>query len=172
MVRKRRQRGYSLLEITVVLAVFGVFLYIVVMLTGEMRRQEKKYPVNFLTNPEVNSVLARFRRDIFDAKAFHDEYAGVKVSPQVFWVDTITEGGASQVVMWDFRTPGEAHRRVYNSAQVQVSEWLTRGVPLFLCGEADPGPHNSSPVEIRAFDTSGKTPKLTIYEYIIPRPHP
>lgn len=171
MVRKRRERGYSLLEVTVVLAVFGVFLYIVVMLTGEMRRQEKKYPVNFLTNPEVNSVLARLRRDVADTKLYYSEFAGVKTGTDVLWVDTITEGGASQVVMWDFRTPGEVHRRVYNSAQVQVSEWVTHGTPLFSWTPKD-GPHDSNGVEVRAFDVSGTTPKLSIDEIIIPRPHP
>src|SRR5204862_3491511 len=77
VTRHRRERGYSLMEITIVLAVFGVFLYIVVSLTGEMRRQEKKYPVDFLANPEVNAVLSRLRRDVYDTKSYYGEYAGV-----------------------------------------------------------------------------------------------
>src|SRR5437879_97126 len=88
MVRRRRaERGYSLMEITVVLAVFGIFLYIVVSLTAEMRRQEKRYPVNFLTNPEVNSVLTRMRRDVYDTKLYYPEYAGVLAGTDVLWVD-------------------------------------------------------------------------------------
>lgn len=172
MVTKRRERGYSMLEIVVVLAVFGVFLYVVVSLTAEMRRQEKKYPVNFLANPDVNSVLTRLRRDVYDTKVYYDEYAGVKSSDQVLWVDTITEAGTSEVVMWDFRTAGEAHRRVYNSAQVQVSEWVTHGVPIFAVTQTD-GPHGTNPIEVRAIDISDpKHPKLSIDEIITPRPHP
>jgi prepilin-type N-terminal cleavage/methylation domain-containing protein len=175
MVRRRRaERGYSLMEITVVLAVFGIFLYIVVSLTAEMRRQETKYPVNFLTNPEVNSILTRLRRDVYDTKAYYPEYASVPAGTDVLWVDAISEAGTSEVVMWDFRTEGEVHRRVYNSAQVQVSEWVTRATPHFaFVVPAPEGPHGSNPVEVQAFDiTDPKKPKLSIDEIITPRPHP
>ena len=179
MVRRRRaERGYSLMEITVVLAVFGIFLYIVVSLTAEMRRQEKRYPVNFLTNPEVSSVLARMRRDVYDTKLYYPEYAGVLAGKDVLWVDSISQGGTSEVIMWDFRTEGEVHRRVYNSAQVQVSEWVTHATPHFLVLQPplpppDDWPHGVSPVEVKAFDiTDPKNPKLSIDEVIIPRPHP
>jgi hypothetical protein len=172
MVKRRRERGHSLMEIVVVLAVFGVFLYVVVSLTAEMRRQEKKYPVNFLANPEVNAVLVRMRRDICDTTAYYEEYATVPASDQVLWLDTITEAGTSEVVMWDFRTTGEVHRRVYNSAQVQVSEWVIRGVPIFSAEQTD-GPHGTKPIEVRAIDISDpKHPKLSIDEIITPRPHP
>ncbi len=59
MVKRHGQRGYTLMEISVVLALFGVFLFIIVTLTAEMRRQEKKYPVDLLSNPQVDTVLAR-----------------------------------------------------------------------------------------------------------------
>lgn len=182
MVTRRREHGYSMMEIVVVLAVFGVFLYIVVSLTAEMRQQEKKYPVNFLANPDINAVMVRLRRDVYDTTAFYAEYANVKASAQVLWVDTITEAGTSEVVMWDFRTPGEAHRRVYNSAQVQVSEWVTHGAPVFaaITSTVDPDnanlqnwPHGVNPVEVTAIDVSDpKNPKLSIDEYLVPRPHP
>jgi prepilin-type N-terminal cleavage/methylation domain-containing protein len=180
MVRRRRaERGYSLMEITVVLAVFGIFLYIVVSLTAEMRRQESRYPVNFLTNPEVNSVLARLRRDVYDTKLYYPEYAGVPAGTDVLWVDAISEAGTSEVVMWDFRTEGEVHRRVYNSAQVQVSEWVTRATPHFEVDQPplqtptpDGWPHGVNPVEVKALDiTDPKNPKLSIDEIITPRPH-
>lgn len=182
VTRGRREHGYSLLEISVVLAVFGVFLYIIVSLTAEMRRQEKKYPVNFLANPDVNAVLTRLRRDVYDTKAYYPEYAGVPGVPtatNVLWVDSITQGGASEVVMWDFRTAGEVHRRVFNSAQTQVSEWVTRSTPLFKVLQPLPPPplsewpHGSNPVEVQAFDVTDPTnPKLSIDEIITPRPHP
>ena len=171
MVRRHNQRGFTLLEMSVVLALFGVFLYIIVTLTAEMRRQEKKYPVNLLANPQVDSVLARMRRDIADTTAYYQQYAGIPVSPTVLWVDT-NKGGASEVVMYDFRTPGEAHRRVFNSAQVQVSEWVAHAVPVFSCAPYDQLPHGTNGIEIQAFDESGSTPKLVIDEIIAPRAHP
>ena len=178
MVSRHAQRGYSLMEIAVVLALFGVFLYIVVTLTAEMRRQEKKYTVNFLANPQVDSVLARMRRDIADTTAYYPEYAGIKTSPTVLWMDTITQAGTSEVVMYDFRTAGEAHRRVFNSAQVQVSEWVAHAVPVFSCTPYDPSPpydplpHGANGIEVQAFDPSSTPPRLVIDEIIVPRPHP
>ena len=172
MVRRQRQRGFTLMEIAVVLALFGVFLYIVVTLTAEMRRQEKKYPVNLLSNPQVDSVLARMRRDIADTTAYYPSYAGIAASSSVLWVDTITQAGTSEVVMFDFRTPGEVHRRVFNSAQVQVSEWVAHAVPVFSCAPYDGLPHGTNAIEVQAFDESGSTPKLVIDEIIAPRPHP
>jgi prepilin-type N-terminal cleavage/methylation domain-containing protein len=41
MVTRRGARGYSLLEVVVTLAVFGVFLIVVVTLTAEMRRRSR-----------------------------------------------------------------------------------------------------------------------------------
>jgi prepilin-type N-terminal cleavage/methylation domain-containing protein len=177
VVTRRRQRGYTLMEVSVVLAIFGIFLFIVVTLTAEMKRQEKKYPVNFLGHPEVNAVLARIRRDVADTTAYYPEYAGVAASPAVLWVDTITEAGTSEVVMYDFRTPGEVHRRVYNSAQGLVSEWVAHNVPVFTCLQLDPDmppylPHGSNGIELMAVDVSTKPPRLAIDEIIIPRPHP
>lgn len=170
MVKRHGQRGYTLMEISVVLALFGVFLFIIVTLTAEMRRQEKKYPVDLLSNPQVDSVLARMRRDIADTTAYYQEYAGIKAAPDVLWVDTITQAGTSEVVMYDFRTPGEAHRRVFNSAQVQVSEWVAHAVPVFSYKTYDDLPHGSNGIEVQA--VSGTKPRLVIDEIIVPRPHP
>ena len=172
MVTRRRQRGYSLMEMTIAMAIFGIFLFIVVTLTAEMRRQEKKYPVNFIAHPDVNAVLARMRRDINDTKVYYTEYGGVPAAPpSVLWIDTITNAGTSEVVMWDFRTVGEVHRRVYTAETTQTSDWVARGVPLFTYIPY-PGPHGSNGVEVQAFDLSGDKPKLAIDEIFIPRPHP
>jgi prepilin-type N-terminal cleavage/methylation domain-containing protein len=167
-----RSRGYSLLELVVTLAVFGVFIIVVVTLTAEMRQQEKFYPVNFIAHPEVNAVLARLRRDINDTTAYYGEFAKIPAAvPDVLWIDTITNAGTSEVVMWDFRTPGEVHRRTYNSASQQVAEWVARGVPLFTYSTFK-GPHNSDGVRLQGFDTSGKKAQLVIDAKYIPRPHP
>ena len=36
----KRERGYTMMEIVVTLAVFGIFLFIVVILTAEMRAND------------------------------------------------------------------------------------------------------------------------------------
>ena len=63
----RRQRGFTLMEVVVTMAIFGVFLMIVGALTLEMRGNEKRYPVNFMQHPQVIAVLSRLKRDVQDS---------------------------------------------------------------------------------------------------------
>ncbi|HWW62113.1 MAG TPA: prepilin-type N-terminal cleavage/methylation domain-containing protein, partial [Thermoanaerobaculia bacterium] len=72
---RRRMRGYSLMEVVVAMAVFGIFLFIVTILMLEMSKQEKRFPVNFMQNPQVIGVLGRLRRDVQDAYK-DDPYLG------------------------------------------------------------------------------------------------
>ena len=98
MVTRRRARGYTMMEIVVTLAVFGVFLFIIVTLTAEMRRNEKKWPVNFFAHPEVGSVLARMRRDIYDSTARPDNFETYNSSPMTLIVYTINDDGTAETL--------------------------------------------------------------------------
>ena len=66
MVR-RRQRGYTLIEIVVALAVFGIIVAIFSILMSEMRSHQKRLPVNFMKHPQIAAVLSRLRRAVQDA---------------------------------------------------------------------------------------------------------
>src|SRR5436309_7817822 len=112
-----RERGYTLMEVVVTLAVVGIFLWIVVVLTTEMRANEKRYPINYMAHPEVSSVMARMRKDIFDTKYYPAEWQGVEQTPKTLILYTLTQGGAGETVVWDFRTRGEVHRKAFNSQQ-------------------------------------------------------
>ena len=162
---RRRERGYTMMEIVVVLAVFGVFLFIVVTLTSEMRRNEKKWPVNFFAHPEVGGVLARMRRDIYDSTALPDNFETYNSGPVTLIVYTINDDGTAETVVWDFSKPGEVHRKAFK-ATLLASEWMARGVPLFLVG-LQPMPSGQDAVRVRALDGS----RLAIDEIIVPRPH-
>src|SRR5207244_10837512 len=63
-VVRRRARGYSLIEISVTLALFGIFLFIIVTLTAEMRRNEKRWPINWLAHPDISAVVSCLRREL------------------------------------------------------------------------------------------------------------
>ncbi|MEA2339882.1 MAG: hypothetical protein QOE82_3889 [Thermoanaerobaculia bacterium] len=165
MVTTRRARGYTLMEVVVVLAVFGVFLFIVVTMTAEMRRNEKKWPVNFFAHPEVGSVLARMRRDIYDSTALLDNFETYSSSPVTLIVYTINQDGTAETVVWDFSKPHEVHRRAYK-ATLLSSEWMARGLPLFVT-LPESMPSGQQAVRVRALD--GK--KLAIDELFVPRPH-
>jgi hypothetical protein len=153
------------MEIVVTLALFGVFLFIIVSLTAEMRRNEKRWPVDFLANPEVGGVLSRIRRDVYDSISLPQNFQTFDASATMLIVYTINQDGTAETVVWDFGTPGEVHRKAFKAAQLS-SEWVTRGVPAFLTTSETVSGHDA--VRIHAIDKGGK---LAIDEIIVPRPH-
>jgi prepilin-type N-terminal cleavage/methylation domain-containing protein len=160
-------RGYTMLEIVITLALFGVFLFIIVTMTAEMRRNEKKWPVNFFTHPEVGSVLARMRRDIYDSTLRPDDFETYSnSSPLTLIVYTINSDGTAETVVWDFTTPGEVHRKAFK-ATLLSSEWMARGLPMFT-KTMQQMPSGQDAIRIQAID---KEQKLAIDELIVPRPH-
>src|SRR3954447_16914922 len=146
------------MEIVVTLALFGVFLFIIVTMTAEMRRNEKKWPVNFFAHPEVGSVLARIRRDIYDSTVRPDTFETYSSSPLTLIVYTINQDGTAETVVWDFSTPHEVHRKAYK-ATLLSSEWMARALPLFVT-PPEAMPSGQQAVRVRALD--GK--KLAIDE--------
>lgn len=167
MVTRRRARGYTMMEIVVTLAIFGVFLFIIVTLTAEMRRNEKKWPVNFFTHPEVGSVLARMRRDIYDSTVRPETFETYSSSPLTLIVYTVYKDGTAETIVWDFTTPGEAHRKAFKATMLS-SEWTARGLPLFTATPETMTPSGRDAIRIQATD---KEHKLAIDELIVPRPH-
>ena len=168
MVTRRRARGYSLMEVVVTMALFGVFLFIIVTLTAEMRRNEKKWPVNFFTHPEVGSVLARIRRDVYDSISMPTTFDTYTTSPKILIVYTINQDHSSaETVVWDFSKPGEVHRKAFR-ATLLSSEWMARGVPDFTFSVPSEQLSGHDFVRIQAIDKEGK---LAIDEIFVPRPH-
>ena len=164
---RRRARGYSLMEVVITMALFGVFLFIIVTLTAEMRRNEKKWPINFFTHPEVGSVLARIRRDVYDSMSLRDTFETYTASPTMLIVYTINQDRSSaETVVWDFSKPGEVHRMAFR-ATLLSSEWMARGVPAFTCSSVEKV-NGQAAVRIQATDKEGK---LAIDEIFVPRPH-
>jgi prepilin-type N-terminal cleavage/methylation domain-containing protein len=126
------QRGHTLIEVVVSLAIFSLLSATLFVLTAEMRFWEKHVAIDMHKNPQVMSVLARLRRDVQDAsnrRAYEDTFLTYTASEKVLIVNTInwTTGG-QQTVVWDFRTPGEVRRRAYNVGVI-ADEWVTRGLP-------------------------------------------
>ena len=168
MVSRRRARGYSMMEIVVTMALFGVFLFILVTLTSEMRRNEKKWPVNFLARPEIGSIVARMRRDILDTTSFPDNFNEFTQSPTTLIVYTINQDHSSaQTVVWDFSKPSEVHRKAYTATQLS-SEWVARQAPTFICTLAPMQSGDELEVHIQAVDDDGK---VAIDQIFVPRPH-
>jgi prepilin-type N-terminal cleavage/methylation domain-containing protein len=127
---RRRVAGYTLLEVVVAMAIFGIFLVVLGVLTSEMRAIEKRMPINFMRHPQIVGVIARIRRDVIDAHGtdpYPESYAEYTQSGQTLIVETIQQDGGRQTIVWDFRTPGEVQRHAF---RVGVrTTWRARGVP-------------------------------------------
>jgi prepilin-type N-terminal cleavage/methylation domain-containing protein len=168
----KRQRGFTLMELVVTMAIFGVFLMIVGTLTLEMRGQEKRYPVNFMQHPQVVAVLSRMRRDVLDgfgSNPYPDSAGGGRYvqSPKTLIVQTIVGGGA-QTVVWDFSHRGEVHRVAYNVGV--PTEWVARGLPPDFGANIDAVEMPGHPygVRVTAVDSGHR---LAIDLYLQPRAH-
>jgi len=161
----RRARGFTLAEVSVTVALFGVFLLIIAVLTAEMHRNEKRWPINFMTHPDVGVVLSRLRRDVYDSKYFPDAWQSYTKGDQTPILYTVTSAGGETIV-WDFRTPGQVTRHAWTANQPQA-DWVAHGTPTFTAEKYD-APNGQEGLHVVAADEKGK---LAIDQILIPRPH-
>lgn len=165
----KRERGFTMLEIAVVLAIFGAFLWIIVVLTADMRTWQKRMPVSFMTHPQIVSVVSRLRKDVQDAASpyYLQDYATYTMSPKMLIVYTLQSRGTGETVVWDFTTSGEVTRRAFTDISGATSTWTAKGTPTFAVTSFPIAGH-PDPVRIQAYDEKGK---LAIDQIFEPRPH-
>jgi prepilin-type N-terminal cleavage/methylation domain-containing protein len=166
-------QGYTLLEVVVAMAVFGLFLAILGILTVEMRAQEKRLPVNFLRHPQVIVVVSKLRRDVQDAfgsAPYPQSYGGYTQSAKTLIVQSVQENGGVQTIVWDFRTAGEVKRRAYNVGVPTV--WTSRGLPPEFSNsfEVDAVGIPGRPYGVRITARDGKG-RIAIDQILQPRAH-
>ena len=170
MDRRRLQLGFTLLETVMTLAIFGIFIFILVTLTAEMKGYDKRYPVNFMKHPQVIAVLSRMRKDVFDAfggDPYPPSYRTYAQSEKTLIVYSVQESGFAQTVVWDFTTPGVAKRTAFSVGGI-VSEWVARGVPASFTVGTYEIPGRPYAVRLRAWDGAGR---LAIDQIFQPRAH-
>ena len=170
MVRRRREQGYTLVEMIVSIAVFGIIVAIFAILTSEMRAHQKRLPINFMRNPQISGVVSRLRRDVQDSKGeYLNSHDGYDASGQVLIVkDVLQETGGVRIIIWDFSAPGVVKRREYNVGV--ATEWIARGLPESANFEVDAVEFSARPygVRIKVSDAEGR---LAIDQILQPRAH-
>lgn len=169
----RRERGFTLLETVFALAIFGILIFMLTVMTAEMRGNDKRYPLNYMRHPQVSSVLSRMRRDVLDATQpmYPDPFivgtTTYKQSPETLIIYSMQPSGFPETVVWDFSIGGVATRRSFNVG-AQVSQWMARGLPSQFTIDIFEIPGRPYGVRVQARDKAGQ---LAIDQIFQPRAH-
>ena len=163
---ERDVRGFSLVEMLVGLALFGVFVAIVGIVNYEMFRVQQKWPVNYLAHPEVGGVVARLRRDVLDSLYYPAEFKGYTQSNRMLLIYSLGPDGFAKTIVYDFRKGDEVHRLEFKGTELQ-GDWIARAVPTFRISGYTLSTGQDA-VRLTAMDAGGK---LAIDQIFVPRAH-
>jgi prepilin-type N-terminal cleavage/methylation domain-containing protein len=160
----RAQRGYSLLEMSMTVAIFAVLIMIVVALENQMIRFDRAFKIRFMVHPEEMAVIARVRKDVLDAQGYPAQIGGYVQSPTTLILGHRDEKNRLEQVVYDFSTSGLVRRSRFHQ-NTKLEEWVGRGLPRFEISSFEM-PNEEIAVRLRGFDKRGE---LVVDQILLPR---
>lgn len=163
-----RQRGSSLLELVVALAILGALLMMMTSLQWQMFHFERTMRIELMTHPETMAVLARVRKDVLDAAGYPATAGAYVQSPTVLILGGTDERGQPIHIVYDFEREAMAVRVILHAGTgAKIGEWVARGVPRYRVSSYEM-PDGSTAVRLQG-DRGGR---LTIDQIYEPRRKP
>jgi len=159
-----RQRGSSLLELVVALAILGALLMMIVSLQSQMFHFERTMRIELMTHPETMAVLARVRKDVLDATGYPATAGSYVQSPTVLILGGTDERGQPIQIVYDFQRDQMVVRATFHAGTgAKIGEWVARGVPRYRVSSYEM-PDGSTAVRLQGEDRQGRLTIDQIYE--------
>jgi len=162
--RARGTRGFTLVEMVVALAVFGVLILIMAVLEHHLAQVERRVKLDWFTHPELLAVVSRVRSDILESERVMESFGEWSEDASTLILSMGGEGSGRRVVVYDFSESGLARRYEFSGSSLD-STWTANGVPRFEVGAYQFGSTGSG-VALRALDQEGR---LVIDRIFAPR---
>lgn len=124
----RRARGFSLIELIVVIAILGVFVLMLTGLEREVLGLLRGGESRRVSLADLEPVLVRLSHDILDASGYYPnnrEVDGYSQSETTLILRSESGEGEGDLIVWNF-APDEVQRFTY-SGPIRRSEWTWRG---------------------------------------------
>jgi len=164
---KRAQQGMTLIEASIGLAIFGTFVLILVSLQSEMVRFERSVRLNTHDHPDLQSLIARVRRDVYDCVSYPLTFDTFSQSPVTLIVSHVQPDGTIETIVYDFSNPRTVARRLFRGPDLAAT-WKAEGMPDFRVASYDM-PEGMVAVRLTARNEKGETIVDRVFQ---PRVHP
>ncbi len=165
MVARRDRCGFSLLELTVSIAIFGIFLLILTGLATQMARFDRTFRLELMTHPQTMAVLARVQRDVHASVAYPASYGEFSQNPRTLLLTLPGEGEGAITVIYDFSADDEVRRLAFRGETAEPT-WIARGTGVYEISSYEM-PDERVAVRLRGRDREGRMAVDQIYQ-----PHP
>lgn len=161
-MKRRGSRGFSLVELSVTVAIFGVFLLILAGLASQMARFDRTFRIELMTHPQTIAVLSRVGRDVRSSVGYPGSHAGFDQSPITLLLKLPGGELGAETVIYDFSREGEVRRLAFRG-EAALPVWSARGTGSWEVSSFEM-PDERVAVRLRGRDREGRTVVDRIYQ--------